>query len=134
MQSTQELIQESEQLICRIYKQVQANEQQMYIKTKSKRMETYKFSKMWLFCNSNIKSKAMKYLMAVSSILCGIGLLLYYTVSKDFIWLILFPFGFPAMSFVFFATVVIWINDYRITRYCKRNKITTDQFNAEYGK
>ena len=97
-------------------------------------MEPYKFSKLWLFCAKSIRSKAVKNSMIVSGILCAIGIALYYLISKDFIWLVVFPLGFPAMTFVFFSTVVIWIHDFRVVRYCKKNNITTDQFNATYGK
>lgn len=95
-------------------------------------MKPYKFSKLWLFFVKKISNKILSRWVAISGIICAIGLILYYAISKDFIWLVVFPFGFPVMTVVFLKTAVIWYNDFRVVRYCKKNKITFSEFETMY--
>lgn len=96
-------------------------------------MKPYKFSKIWLLAINKYNNKLESRVVKWSAIISAPGIPLYFLVSKDFVWLVIFPFGIPGILSVFVKTVIIWIEDRRIERYCKKNKMTIDQFNAEYG-
>lgn len=95
-------------------------------------MEPYKFSRFRTIFIANFGAKKMDRIALISAIICVIGIVVYEFTGWP--WLAVIPFGFPFMTFVLFRMGIQIAENFRIKRYCKKAGMTTDQFNAEYGK
>ena len=93
-------------------------------------METYKFSKLWDFVTNQVPNKVLRASVKVSALIMVLGLVIYYLTG--FVWLVVFPFGFPVMFYIFFRTVVTLWEQIKMKRYCKKVGITIDKFNEMY--
>ena len=93
-------------------------------------METYKFSKMWVLVNK-VSRELLFTSVKISALIMVLGLIIYYL--WDFPWLVVFPLGFPVMTYIFIRTAVTIYENTRILKFCKKVNLTVDEFNEIYG-